>query len=82
MAVVAVVSEALGRDPIEMDQLYYAVDAEALDELVGGESPGGDVSVTFDYEGHRVTVTDGEVTAVRGATDRGTDARNDESLSG
>lgn len=75
MAVVALVSKALGRSPVEMDQIYYAVDAEALDELVGDESASGDVRVTFAYEGYEVTVTADEVTAVRPTADEGDDSR-------
>lgn len=81
MAVVAVVSKALGRDPVEMDQIYYAVDAEALDELLDDESVGDAVSVTFAYEGHEITVTDDEVTAVRPSPDEETDAKGGESAS-
>ena len=77
MAVVAVVSKALDRDPVEMGQLYYAVDAEALDELLGGADPVADASVTFAYEGHEVTVTSDEVTAVRTPTSEGIDRRGD-----
>lgn len=81
MAVVAIVSEALGRGPAEMEPLYYAVDAEALNELLAGEGVGDAVSVTFDYEGCEVTVTADEVTAVRATADDGTDARSDDSIS-
>jgi hypothetical protein len=65
MAVVAVVSRALGRSPVEMEQLFYAVDAEALDELLAGDTVGDAISVTFAYEGYEVTVTGDEVVAVR-----------------
>ncbi|MFW5973894.1 MAG: HalOD1 output domain-containing protein [Natrialbaceae archaeon] len=79
MAVVAVISKALGRDPVEMDQLYYAIDAEALDELIDEGDVGAAVSVTFAYEGYEVTVTAGEVVAVRPAAGAQTDARGGES---
>lgn len=81
MAVIAVLSKALGRDPIEMDQLYYAVDAEALDQLLGGDDIDDGISVTFDYEGHEVTATHDEVVAVRSPAETGGDARDDESTS-
>ncbi|MGM0447698.1 MAG: HalOD1 output domain-containing protein [Methanobacteriota archaeon] len=81
MAVVAVVSKALGRDPVEVDQLYYAVHADALNELLGGGDLGSDLSVTFDYEGYEVTVTADEVVAVRPTADEPADVRGGESAS-
>ena len=81
MAVVAVVSKVLGRDPVEIDQLHYAVDADALDDLFDDEETGNDVSVTFSYEGHEITVTADEVTAVHRSPDAGNDGRGGESAS-
>lgn len=69
LAVVAAVSNALGRDPVEIEPLHYAVDGEALDEVFGGEDAGDGVSVTFGYADCEVTVTATEVTVVLSATD-------------
>ncbi|MFC6770696.1 HalOD1 output domain-containing protein, partial [Halorubrum pallidum] len=66
MAVVATVAAVLDTDPTEMDQLYYSIDAEALDELLAGSTAAdGDVRVEFTFEGHAVAVTDTEVIAAR-----------------
>lgn len=59
-------------DPLELPPLYHAIDAERLNEVFG--RPGSDVSyraaggsdatdrgVSFEYEGHVVTVTADEI---------------------
>lgn len=60
-AVVETVAEELNTDPTKLDPLYEYVDTEALDSIF---HPGNTVngSVSFDYSGCNVTVTeDGEV---------------------
>lgn len=67
-AVVEAVAAETGRDPLELDPLYDAVDSEALQRVVGPDGE-GDPPVEqfrFRYEGCDVTVAgDGRVTAVR-----------------
>lgn len=69
VSVVSAVAEATGTDPREIDPLAESVDLSALSRLVR-QSPtaGSDAfSVTFDVEGHRVTVEgDRRVTVRRG----------------
>jgi hypothetical protein len=56
MAVVAALSEVTERSPTGMEPLQTRVDADALDTLVGAETP---VSVEFSMAGHEVGL-DGE----------------------
>lgn len=49
-AVAEAVSTATGRDQSALTPLQYAVDADALDRLLGSEAP-EDLVVTFTYEG-------------------------------
>lgn len=68
-AVVSIVAQEQGRDPLELPPLYRAVDPEALDELCagGGES---DVHVSFSYCDYRVLVeSDGIVQLLDGSSD-------------
>lgn len=66
-AVVETVAGAGGRDPVDLEPVFGAVDPDALNALVrsGGTAPGArGVSVSFTYAGRRVTVRDtGEVRA-------------------
>lgn len=52
-AVVDAIAAADGVEPTDLEPLYEAVDPEALDDLFR-TSPG---SVTFEFNGYRVTVT-------------------------
>lgn len=63
-AVITTVAEATGRSPLEMEPLVGSVDPEALNAVLDGEGPDptdSTVAVVFDYAGHRVLVTAGEV---------------------
>lgn len=58
IAVIEAVARRKGTDPTELSPLFEAVDPRALDRLVEGGA-----SVSFDYAGHRVYVTEtGEIT--------------------
>ena len=66
LAVVAVVSTALGRDPLNLTPLQSVIDTESLDELATETFTGhGTVdSISFCYEGFEVTVFgDGSIEA-------------------
>lgn len=70
MAVVATLAAVLDTDPTEIDQLYYSIDAEALDELIAGPAAANaDVRVEFTYEKHTVAVTDTTVVAAQTSDD-------------
>lgn len=54
---VLAVAEIDGRDPLELDPLYHAVDPDTLDDFAGSSDDGGfDGSVSFAFEGYDVTV--------------------------
>ena len=58
--VVEVVSNATGREPLALPQLYGAIDSDALDSLFRSSSV--ETSLTFAFADCEVTVTgDGEV---------------------
>jgi hypothetical protein len=59
-AVAEAVAAATDREPSELTPLQYAVDADALDRLLGNEAP-DDLVVTFTYENRTVRVGDGTV---------------------
>lgn len=60
--VYAAIAELTGRSPMELTPLASAIDPDRLDALVDtNESPRDPGYVSFDYEGHRVTVTDDEL---------------------
>lgn len=71
-AVVSAVAEATGRSALEMDPLWNAVDTDALNALFGSpDNRHGAVSVSFEYAGRYVTVTDeGIRTAPSDTSDR------------
>jgi len=58
--VVEAVAATTGRRPAELGSLYDALDTDALDDLLAGEraagAPDAAVTVSFRYEGCRVTV--------------------------
>lgn len=58
LAVVEVVSTALGKDPLDLMPLQFVIETDALDELVTGPSNGLGIcgSISFCYEGFDVTV--------------------------
>ena len=59
MAVIDLVADATGVDPIDLDPLYNAIDPEVIDALCTS-SPGFS-SLEFVYTGHTVVVeTDGD----------------------
>lgn len=59
-AVVEVTAQARGLSPESLPPLYDTVDPDALNMLVDG---GGDLRLTFTYDGHDVTLDgDGTVT--------------------
>ncbi|WP_135364003.1 HalOD1 output domain-containing protein [Halosimplex halophilum] len=67
-AIVEAVGAETGRDPLDLDPLYSALDTEALERVVspdrGADPPAG--HLRFRYESCDVTVTgDGRVTAAR-----------------
>lgn len=63
LAVVAVVSTALGKEPLDLTPLQSAIETDALDELVTESSSGIKPcdSISFRYEGFEITVTSGEI---------------------
>lgn len=54
MAVVDLISEETGIDPVELDPLYNAIDPDVLDTLCTSGS--GFTSLEFEYAGHTVIV--------------------------
>jgi hypothetical protein len=70
-AVVETVATALDCDPMEMDPLYEYIDPDALDDLVGASDSnptGRETSISFRFDGHRVTVSGSGEVAVRTVT--------------
>ena len=66
--VVEAVSEATNREPLDLPQLYGAIDPDALDSLV--RSSDDAMSLTFPFADCEVTVlSDGEVAVKHGFTD-------------
>ncbi|WP_049914358.1 HalOD1 output domain-containing protein [Haloterrigena salina] len=53
MAVIELVADASGIDPIELDPLYNVIDPEVIDTL---SSSSGFSSLEFEYAGHTVVV--------------------------
>lgn len=64
MAVVRCVAAITDVEPTSMGVLQHAVDADALDDLVG--DGGGAVEVEFRYRGHLVTVANDGTITIRG----------------
>ncbi|GAB3677789.1 HalOD1 output domain-containing protein [Halopiger thermotolerans] len=56
-------ADATDTDPLELDPLYDAVDPEALDRFLEGDSTGA-ATVQFSYDGHCVEVRSDGVIAV------------------
>lgn len=57
-AVVTRIANSEGIDPLELPPLYEAIDADALDALVGtGKRSDADPEVEFTYSGYEVTIT-------------------------
>lgn len=57
MAVIETVAAAVDQQPSDLDRLYEHVDTDALDAFIQSYSPGGsDVTLTFSYAGHLVSV--------------------------
>lgn len=56
--IVAEVARLAKTDPLSLPPLQRAVDVDALTTLVGDADGDGGVSVSFAYEGFRVTATD------------------------
>ncbi|ADB62252.1 hypothetical protein Htur_3389 [Haloterrigena turkmenica DSM 5511] len=53
MAVIELVADASGIDPLELDPLYNVIDPEVIDSL---SSSTGFSSLEFEYAGHTVVV--------------------------
>jgi|GEM_PF-2294625 len=67
-ATVAAVAAAAGRDPLDIEPLYGAIDPEALDELTQPHSPQHSPSlVEFGYCGYDVAVHHGRHVVVSDA---------------
>lgn len=65
LAVIVVVSNITGRDPLELDPLYDSIDSDALDALFTADM--SSVSqVTFQYSGCEITVGSDDVVGVTG----------------
>ncbi|WP_436931711.1 HalOD1 output domain-containing protein [Halosimplex halobium] len=67
-AIVEAVAAETGRDPLELDPLYDALDAAALERVVAPDRDTGSLAgrLRFRFESCEVTVTgDGRVTAAR-----------------
>ncbi len=65
-AVTKAVVRRSGREPLELPPLQTVVDADALETLFGGRTAGHrsvprDLTVSFAYAGHRITVSGGRV---------------------
>ena len=56
VAIVEAVSEATGRDPIEIQPLAEVLDPDALDAVFAGASPANPIGLTFYLDGCRVSV--------------------------
>lgn len=63
LAVVAIVSTVLGREPRDLTPLHTVVETDALDELATPSSPGQRACdrISFQYEGFEITVTNEDV---------------------
>ena len=65
LAVVASLSEVLETPPSDLEPLHYAVDGDALNELLRvRESTDGDVSVRFTVEERSITVRNDGVISI------------------
>lgn len=62
-AVVTVVSNITGRDPMELDPLYESIDSDALDALCAADTSSG-FQLTFRYNGCEITVGPDDVVEV------------------
>ena len=59
MAVIEVVSDVSGKNPTDLEPLYFSVDPGALDRLVQGNGVNADIqklSVSFTFTGYAITV--------------------------
>ncbi|SIR61678.1 HalOD1 output domain-containing protein [Natronorubrum thiooxidans] len=65
IAVVAAMTNILDVGPLELDQLYYTIDTDALDKLgrIQG-TPNGAVDISFAFEGYGITVSSDGVVAI------------------
>lgn len=64
-AVITAVAAETGRDPLELPQLYAAVDPDALDALFEDSRGGtGEIVVSLTYAGYTVRVT-GDIIELR-----------------
>ena len=62
MHVVRAVAESINVDPLELPPLYEVIDPDALDALVDPVGGRLGFTVTFEYAGCKITITDdGEV---------------------
>jgi hypothetical protein len=57
VAVVSVVADAAGTDPLELPPLSNAINPEALNDLVGAGRRSGLESVSFEYAGYDIVVS-------------------------
>ena len=67
LAVLEIVAETEGTDPLDLPPLYDAVDTDALESIFGQQPHGGPRTgrIEFPYHGHNVSVAcaaDGTVT--------------------
>lgn len=61
--IVGAVADATGVDPLDLDPLYEVIDPEALESIFrNGAHTGGDITVSFEYAGCTVFVSNGIVT--------------------
>ena len=79
MAVVAVLSEVMNTDPLELDPLHYTVDTDALDAFVRVRSTAdGHAHISFAFDEYAVTVSgNGEIAVAPSRAGR-TDHRNED----
>ena len=79
MAVVAVLSEVMNADPLELEPLHHAVDTDSLDAFVrdrgASEWP---VTCSFAFDEYAVTVSDNGEIAVAPSRDGRIDHRNED----
>jgi len=65
VAVIGAIADIRDADPERLDPLYEAIDPDALDRVVTAVPTEEDRSVTFDYGGYEVTVSNGGIVDIR-----------------
>lgn len=58
IAIVETIAAVSGKQPTEMPPLGNAIDVDALTALLDTQGADRDLSISFRYQGHTITVTD------------------------